>query len=176
MQAPLISVLEKMITMTRLLAIDPGSNKCGLAYFEDGSLCHILTLTSKEDTPLHRRLDMAWQLEEAIKTADIVVSEEPLLLGRNNNGMQRLLGYIEFLAYESQTILHFKHPMTIKKAMESGSSDKLDIALAAGRFVKTDKEQDLIADAISREAFDETDAVCVGLTYLKELQSDSRPA
>lgn len=162
--------------MIKLLAIDPGSNKCGLAIFEDGNLKETLTLTSNETTPLHRRLDMAWQLEECLKTVDIVVSEEPLLLGRNNNGMQRLLGYIEFLTYESQVILHFRHPMTIKKAMESGSSDKLDIALAAGRFVKTDKEQDLIADAISREAFDETDAVCVGLTYFKERQSDARPA
>lgn len=156
-----------------LVAIDPGSNKCGIATFRFGVLSSTETLLSNEKTPLERRLDMAYQLEELIKTADRVISEEPLLLGRNNNGMQRLLGYIEFLASESFIPLQFVHPMTLKKFMGAGSSDKLDMALAAGEMLKTSFEQELLAGAITREAWDETDAVCVGLYHLAKVNNDT---
>jgi len=154
--------------MSKVVAIDPGSNKCGLAYFEADKLVSTDTVTSNETTPLLRRLDIAWQLEELLKTSDKVICEEPLLLGRNNNGMQRLLGYIEFLTAESGIPLTFVHPMTLKKFMGSGSSDKLEMALSAGRMVESDSEQEILADAIGREAYDETDAVCIGLWGIKK--------
>lgn len=158
--------MEKMMS-NKLLAIDPGSNKCGIAEFEGCTLKSTFTLVTKHTNPLEKRLDISWQLEELIKTADQVISEEPLLLGRNNNGMQRLLGCIEFLAHESTIPLKFVHPMTLKKFMGAGTSDKLDMALAAGEMLKTEPEQELLAGAITREAWDETDAVCVGLWGLQ---------
>lgn len=149
--------------MSRLLAIDPGSNKLGLAFFISGCLIATKTLTTTEKTPLERRLDMVNKLEVFTQEIDQVVSEEPLLLGRNNNGMQRLLGYIEFITGGT---VGFVHPMTLKKFTGSGSSDKLDMALAVGEKL-SEKEQDIMADAINREAFDETDAIAVGMWALK---------
>jgi Holliday junction resolvasome RuvABC endonuclease subunit len=116
----------------KLLAIDPASNKCGVAIFENERLKKTLTLISKANTPLSRRLDIIYQLVPFIATADIIVSEEPMLLGRNNNGMQRLLGMIEKIS-EGQVV--FYHPMTIKASLKSGSADKLEVGLAAGELL-----------------------------------------
>lgn len=148
--------------MSRLLAIDPGSNKFGLAFFINGCLVATKTLLTTEITPLKRRLDMIDKLSVFVETVDKVVSEEPFLQGQNNNGMQRLLGGIELLTNGS---VQFVHPMTLKKFTGSGSSDKLDMALSIGERL-TEKEQEILADAINREAFDETDAICVGLWAL----------
>lgn len=156
----------------RLLAIDPGSNRCGLAWFEDGQLIKTITVTTEATSPLLRRLDISTKLKLVIfsDNPDKITSEEPLLLGPNNNGMQRLLGMIE---QTTAGLVNFIHPMTVKKFMGHGGKDKLEVALAAGRLVKTDREQDIIADAIHREAWDETDAAAIGLTYLMKGEQQS---
>jgi Holliday junction resolvasome RuvABC endonuclease subunit len=147
-----------------LLAIDPGSNKCGVAFFSSGVLIAAKTIISDKASPLERRLDMAVKLDSFFDAVDEVTSEEPLLLGRNNNGMQRLLGCIEYL---TQGKVSFIHPMTLKAFMGTGKADKLDMALAAGEMVQTPGEQEILAGLIRDEDFDATDAVCVGLAYLK---------
>jgi hypothetical protein len=160
---PLILViLEKMI-MSNLLAIDPGSNNCGVAFFSSGTLLAARTISSFKTTPLERRLDIAYKLDSFFDSVDKVASEEPCLLGKNNNGMNRLLGYIEYL---TQGKVQFIHPMTLKKFMGSGSSDKLEMALAAGEMLKTETEQEILAKLITAEDFDATDAICVGLWML----------
>lgn len=164
MQAPVTLVITEKMTMSSLLAVDPGSNKMGLAFFIDNKLVATKTLTTDKQTPLERRLDIADKLGVFIQTVDIVISEEPLLLGRNNNGMQRMLGYIEFI---TGGLVKFVHPMTLKAFIESGSSDKLEMALAAGEKLHSEEEKEILAKAITNEAFDETDAVCVGLWALK---------
>ncbi len=149
--------------MSRLLAIDPGSNKLGLAFFISGCLIATKTLLTDKQTPLERRLDMADKLAVFTEEVDNIASEEPLLLGLNNNFMQRLLGYIELL---TEGRVKMVHPMTLKKFTGSGSSDKLDMALAIGEKLN-EAEQNILADAVNREAFDETDAVAVGLWALQ---------
>lgn len=151
------------IKMSSLLAIDPGSNKLGLAFFIESKLVATKTLTTDKETPLTRRLDIADKLSVFVETVDNTASEEPLLLGRNNNFMQRLLGYIELLTKGKVKMIH---PMRLKKFMGSGSSDKLEMALAAGQMLRTEEEQEILANAIVREAWDETDSVCVGLWAL----------
>lgn len=150
--------------MSSLLAIDPGSNKLGLAFFINNALVATKTLTTDKTTPIDRRLDIADKLAVFMDTVDKIASEEPFLQGQNNNGMQRLLGCIELLTNGKVKMVH---PMTLKAFMASGSSDKLEMALAAGEKVSTDAEKEVIADAIAREAWDETDAVCVGMWALK---------
>ena len=142
-----------------LLAIDPGSNKLGLAFFIESKLVATKTLTTDKASPLERRLDIADKLSVFIDTVDTVASEEPFLQGQNNNGMQRLLGVIEVLTSGK---VSFVHPMTLKAFTQSGSFDKLDMALAVGDKL-SEAEQEILADAINREAWDETDAICVGL-------------
>lgn len=149
--------------MSTLLAIDPGSNKTGIAVFEDGSLTATLTITTKETDPVKRRFSILSILAEILPTYDSVASEAPMLLGANNNGMQKFLGVLEYL---TKTKISFFHPMTVKKFMGAGKMDKLEMALSAGEMLRTDAEKETLARAISDEAFDETDAICVGLTYL----------
>lgn len=149
----------------RVLAIDPASNKCGIAVFDDNALEKTLTLVSTAKTPLTRRLDIAIQLAPLIATADVIVSEEPFLQGKNNNGMQRLLGMIEKISGGSVV---FFHPMSIKKALGSGTLDKLAVALAAGERLVTDGEKEMLAQVIDREAWDESDAIAIGLTYITQ--------
>jgi Holliday junction resolvasome RuvABC endonuclease subunit len=153
----------------RLLAIDPASNKCGIALFEDGKLIRTETLISKEPTPIERRLDIARLVENTIKHygPSVSVSEEPLILGRNNNNMQRLLGYLEMI---TRGTVHFIHPMTIKKHMGHGSKDKLEVALAAGEKLQTEFEKEILAQVIDREAWDESDAIAIGLTHMERVQ------
>lgn len=153
----------------KLLAIDPASHKTGIAIFNNGSLLRTETLETDAKTPLARRLQMAELINSILKFTepDLIISEEPMLQGRNNNGMARLLGYIEYLTRGNVV---FIHPSTVKKAMGHGGKDKLEIALAAGRLVKTEKEQDLIADLIAKEAWDETDAVAIALTHMEKMQ------
>lgn len=147
----------------KLLAIDPASYKCGVALFDNKVLVQTMTLVSKGATPLERRLDIMKQLSAVILSSEEVCSEEPLLLGRNNNFMQRLLGMIEFV---SGGQVSFIHPMTLKKQLGGGKKDKLEMALAAGERLVTDTEKEILADAIAREAWDETDAVAVGLAHI----------
>ena len=148
--------------MSNLVAIDPGSNKLGLAFFINGLLVATKTLLTDKQTPLERRLDITDKLSVFIDAGCAVASEEPLLLGRNNNGMQRLLGCIELV---TKGLVKFVHPMTLKAFTGSGSNDKLDMALAIGERL-SEQEQEILADAINREAFDETDAIVVGLFAL----------
>jgi Holliday junction resolvasome RuvABC endonuclease subunit len=149
----------------RMLAIDPASNKTGIAIFESGRLIHTSTLTTSAQVPIVKRLEIAMQLVPLISSADVVVSEEPFLQGKANQGMQRLLGMIEKL---SQGSVVFYHPMTVKAALGSGTLDKFEIALAAGDKLPTEAEKELIASAVTREAWDESDAVAIGLTYIQK--------
>jgi len=148
----------------KLVAIDPGSNKCGVAIFYGKHLVDTKTITTDAPTPLLRRISIANQLRNTLKEVK-VVSEEPLLLGRNNNGMQRLLGYLELL---TQGSVQFIHPMTLKKKLGGGKLDKLEVALAAGERLQTEEEREVLANAIQREAWDETDAAAIGLVYLED--------
>lgn len=152
----------------RLLAIDPGSNKLGYAIFNNEELIELGHFKSTTETPLKRRLQMADELAKTLDSYDLIACEEPTLQGRNNIGMNRLLGYIEYLAHQSILDVSFVHPMTLKKFTGNGSSEKLDMALAAGNMLKTDKEKELLAMAIEKEDFDATDAACVGLWFLNK--------
>lgn len=153
--------------MSQILALDPASNRTGVAVFLNGTLRLTKTITTNAETPLSRRLSIAHKIKDLIESNnfDEVTSEEPLLLGRNNSGMQRLLGMIEAI---TKGKVNFIHPMSVKKFCGSGKLDKIEVALAAGNKLKTEKEKEILADAIAREAWDESDAVAIGLTYLEK--------
>lgn len=152
-----------------LLAIDPGSNSTGLAFFEDGELKGSLTLSYQEEKDrLKKRLLILRSIKILLPHYSDVACEAPFLQGVANQSMQRFLGVIEFFTWGK---VSFFHPMTVKKAMGSGKMEKIDMAKAAIKRVSK-KEGELIEAAIQEKAFDETDAVCVGLTYLKHNQGE----
>lgn len=150
----------------RLVAIDPGSKSTGVAVFDDGILKETRRLIMISEDPRHRRVQMARLLDLFLdeKNPDHVVCEEPQIQGVNGNYMHRLLGSFEFLCHPN---LSYFHPATVKKSITgTGKAEKLEVALEAGKLLATDTEQEILANLIAREAFDETDAVAVGLTYL----------
>lgn len=161
--------------MTRyLLAIDPGTNETGLAYFRDKTLMSTKTLSvealgiSKKD-PREKRLALAgilFNIFSQFPHNSSIICEEPLLQGRANTPMQRLLGMIEALAVNYN--LNFIHPKTVKKLMGCGAMDKQEVAIEAGNLLTTDAEQDILAEAIFKEAWNETDAVAIGLAFMKQ--------
>lgn len=147
-----------------LLAIDPASNSSGYAFFEDGTLLFASKFVSSAETPLKRRIQTAIHFHQLFDQCDVVVSEEPMLQGRNNNGMNRLLGMFEFGNPE----ICWVHPLTMKKEIAgTGKAEKLDVAIAAGSFLKSEKEKEILAKAISEEEWDLTDAIAIGLSYFK---------
>lgn len=147
------------------LAIDPGSNKCGLAWFKDGWLVAYHTVKTSKETPESRRLDVSVLLSQFIREVESVICEAPMLLGRNNNGMQRLLGMIEYICHINMIPLEMIHPMTVKKRMGAASGAKIDLALAVGQFLP-EADQELLAELINEERWDETDAIAIGLCGL----------
>lgn len=152
-----------------LLAIDPASNKCGIAWFKDGVLQGSKTLIGSGDTAVKRRVSIFMQLEDLKIGGSMfeVTSEEPWIMGKNGMMMHRLLGMIEAFAFGNVT---FIHPSTLKKELGHGSKDKLEVALAAGELLQYEEELELLADAIAEERFDETDAIAIGVVYLRKLK------
>lgn len=156
------------IVVKLLLAIDPASSKTGLAFFdlETKELIETrLIQCDNQRAEIAARIDSVLSEEWATRQILDIACEEPFLQGRANTGMQRLLGMIEFIATNVATPVSFYHPSTVKATMGRGSLDKLEVALAAGELLKTEREKELVASLIEKELWDETDAIAVGLTY-----------
>lgn len=154
-----------------LLAIDPATKKLGAAYFHHGDLLCSTTIISIGRDRQGRQQEiitnlLAWIVKNVPETNDQVqvVCEEPMLRGKANNSMQRILGALEWAFVP--TGMEYVAPKTVKKIMGSGNLDKLEVALAAGKRVKNKKAKNLVADMIEREAWDESDAVAIGLTWM----------
>lgn len=95
-----------------------------------------------------------------------IICEEPTLQGKASLAMNRLLGGLEVLF---ETKMKYVSPMTVKAKMGDGRWDKLEVALGAGEFLKTEEEREILADCITREDWDSTDAIAIGLThFIKE--------
>lgn len=154
--------------MTRLIAIDPGSKSLGIAVFDHKSrkLIEAYSLKSSYEAYSNRIKQLCRALKLQIIKLDqteVVVCEDPLLRGYANNVMQRLIGALEA---SLEPVFNFIHPMTVKKALGSGTLDKDKVAKKALKLLKTDEEKALLNAAITRKDYDATDAVAIGLTYL----------
>jgi len=152
----------------KLVAIDPGTKKVGLASFHDKTLYYLRTATSKNSDRLQRCLDILWFLEEEIKTADMVVIEEPKMMGKYQFMMDRFIGMIEYLCVEDNIPIYYIHPMTVKSYMKvKKMGDKKELAKKAIKKLKKPRERSLMRRHTAAEDWDATDAVAVGLTWLK---------
>lgn len=157
--------------MNRLLAIDPSTTVLGYAEFINGILIASKSVKRPEkEHRIARSVEMLSALTQSMALANEVVCEEPKLSGRfqskGQSTIDRLLGMIEYSAYQCGSTVNYLHPMTIKSYFGAVKTDKLDMALKAGEYLD-ESEQSIMADAISREAYDETDAICIGLVHLK---------
>ena len=161
-----------------ILSIDPATSSCGFAlFYPDGTLFDAGHVTSSGSS-YSARFEIVIKLDELVKrfSPTILICEEPKLGGRfqtnSQTGMDKLLGQIEYWALKelsSKLPIYYFHPMTIKSIVGgSGKASKLDVAMGCGEYIKTAYEQNLLASLILVEDFDATDAVAVGLTYLKK--------
>ena len=165
-----------------LLALDPSTNCTGWAVFHDSVLVESgsLPANTKDDRWARQKtildkLSLMLDSELDIYKVDVnesagytVVSEEPMIQGRNGLAIHKFLGALERVF---SVPINYIHPSTVKKVMGSGKLDKLEVALAAGRLLKTSEEQDKIAELISEEDFDATDAIAIGLCFI-EMKKD----
>lgn len=168
----------------RVLAIDPASYKLGIALFDDRRLFAAATLEATGSNRLGRMSTMIDRLGHVLNfyRPDTVVIEDPLLRGRGNSIMERLKGIIEASTeiligwpkeQSIENIIYYIHPTTVKKYMGSGSLDKLEVALAAGEMLESADEKELIADLITKEEFDATDAIAIGLSYYLKYENEA---
>lgn len=168
-----------------LLSVDPGSNACGFAIFEDGKLLAAKTmLATKNGSSLKRFEEISGEfldwfdglpVPRVYENPRTVVLEDPLLRGKSNNVMQRFIGFLvnDLIRYADLSIptssVHFVHPSTVKSRF--GSIEKE--AVAVGAYHELDVAEKLIIDPlIDAKDFDATDAIAIGLTYLRRTPHD----
>lgn len=152
------------------LAIDPATKKCGVAWFKEGQLMTAATFQTKKTDRIERCRDILVKivlLRDKIKT-NLIVCEEPLLQGKANQTMQRFLGGLEACIPYKEFV--YIHPMTVKKQLGSGTLDKLAVAKAAKKILKRKVDKEFIQKKIEAEEWDTTDAVAIGLAYMKGLR------
>lgn len=155
-----------------LLAIDPGSNKTGVALFKGKKLQSTETFEAPGERP-DRTASIVKRLilKHKMQSISIIVMEDPLLKGKANNSMQRHIGALEhaLLAHYKLKKVEYIYPQTVKAILKAGQ-DKKDMAWAAYKLLTTDEEKDILAGAIEREEWDATDAVAIGLAYFKQTE------
>lgn len=152
----------------RLLAIDPGSNTLGWAIFVDGLLVNADSYTTLKSNRIEKMFDMVSRLSELIfdYSVDVIVSEEPLLQGRSNTSMQRLLGWTECMAYHlNEYEINYIAPMSVKAYFGSGKFEKPELATAVRRHL-TDTGQ--FDNLIQAQKWDATDAVAIGTMFIEK--------
>lgn len=144
----------------------------GVALFIDTTLKRTWCLSSNQNSPdrRHRLSNMLNSLHSIINDDNynpkFIVCENPLLRGKANNTMQRLLGAIESTVSEDISI-KFIHPKTVKKAVLKGDAEKDELADAVLKALRTPKEKQLTTRLIKQKSWDETDAIAIGLAYLR---------
>ncbi len=153
-----------------LIAIDPGTNKTGIAYFQDGVLKACTSLTATDAVPLsYKRAALARRVSNVItmivqdSRSYEVVSEEPFLRGPANTSMSRFLGMLELIFGGK---INYIHPSTVKAFFKT--KEKIDVAIAAGAYLKTPEEQNRLARAIADEEFEATDAGALGIAFMEK--------
>jgi Holliday junction resolvasome RuvABC endonuclease subunit len=167
-----------------LIAIDPSTTSLGVALFTSGKLKQARTFRglpknerSKRQRQVTRQL-LKWLEEMSLVPVDQpemfdVACEDPMLQGRANQAMQRVIGALEEAI---GTPFFFIHPMTVKRVLKHGSADKPAVLKACQeRLAHDPKAVELLEWIKDEKAYDESDAVAVGLAYfqLKEEQEQS---
>lgn len=162
-----------------VLAIDPGTHALGVALFKDGLLVDTRTFQAVGSNRLARIKHLLDLLVEYIyhRKPTTVVIEDPLLRGKSSGTMERLKGTIEAACqivngwihenFDISHNLHYIAPTTVKKYMGHGDMDKARMAAIALNSAKDEMERALIGERLVAKDWDSTDAVCVGLCYLK---------
>jgi crossover junction endodeoxyribonuclease RuvC len=153
---------------TRILGIDPGYDRLGVAVVEKNSkeekLIFSSCLTSNRKDPWEIRLFfLGQQLEKIIKKyhPDILAMEKLFVTVNQKTAMSvaEVRGLILYLAGKNQLSAMDFTPMEIKNCLTGyGHADKKQMMSLVGRIVKINPQKKMFDD--------EYDAIAVALTYL----------
>lgn len=161
------------------LAIDPGNNKTGFAYFNEAyKLLDVGHLDVEHLDSIHNKRHaigaglgaLKYYLERQYGDRPIrVICEEPIMQGKANQQMQRLLGVAETFFDHP---FHYYNPLTVKATMGSGRFEKPEVAKAVSTYVAmsaTEGAQKAYLSAVDKKNWDMTDAIAIGLTHFIKL-------
>lgn len=159
----------------RLIAIDPATKAMGVALYYDEAWQVTRTLRASGRDRQARQQELLAQMQdflieynfdESVGLPLFIACEEPNFPNRiTNNAMHKMLGALE--ATLLPNYIDYIPPTTVKRLMGHGSLDKMNIALAAGENVESAEEEEMIADLIKEERFDETDAIAIGMSWIE---------
>lgn len=161
-----------------ILAIDPGSKTSGTGVA-------VLNITDKEKPSVLQTYELLplqnasfpiiaqgiiWNVMLLIQVfkPDVVVVEEPFLQGLANKRMMKFLGVleVELSKYDAQLQPVYISPRSVKKIVSgSGKAEKHELANCIISMVKNKR---MIIKLIKEKRFDETDAIAIGLAFLRK--------
>ena len=157
--------------MKTYIGIDPGINKCGIAFI---TKTHIATETIENPKDINfvcKVNTILRHMEEQLQNwffADFeIYCEDPYLPGKAHDNMKKLIGIIEFYFQKPRSQVQLIHPMSLKKYFGSGKLDKKELAqkLVDRKGIKGYAKY--IKKLIEQEKWDETDALALAV-YGKE--------
>jgi len=151
----------------RVLAVDPGYDRVGLAVMEydngQEKLIYSSCLLTDKSADLNQRLQVVGNtITQTIKDHEVdTLGIETLFFNKNVKtamGVAQARGIIIYAALESECVVHEFSPQAIKIATTGyGNSDKVAV---------TSMVKQLIPDVPSDALDDEYDAIAVGITCL----------
>jgi len=159
-----------------LIAIDPSTKAVGYAIYlqyRENTLVAAGNCSSSKRDRVARTIEITEKFKDVLNyhNPEVAVFEDPMLRGKANSSMQRIIGALELTLFNAGIApdnLYYYNPGTVKKQVAGdGRADKFEVALSSGDLLKTDKEKELLAKLIDEEDFDGCDAVAVGLTHFK---------
>ncbi len=173
--------------MSKLISIDPATKSLGYAIFVEEKLTRTGTLLSAHKNRTDRTQEITGDILDILEKAgeapkgsryepvSEAVIEDTLFRGKANTTFQRFLGALELslITFADSDIttnsIYYIHNQTLKRVMAGGKQGKLLVAEGAMSWLKIKAEKAIMRDAMRRQAWDETDAVALGITYLKGL-------
>ena len=156
----------------KVLSIDPGYERVGIAILEEGTPHRILysnCFKTKATTPFNKRLlEIGEEVERVIKKYEPEsLAIETLFFTTNQKtamGVSEARGVIIYEGAKARLKIYEYTPLQIKIAVTGyGKAPKNQVALMVKQLIKIEKE-------IKYD--DEIDAIAVGLTYLACYKSE----
>ena len=159
----------------RILAFDPGYERCGAAVIEKVNGCEKLLFSdcirTKATLPFAERLaEVGWAAAKLLDEWEpqAVALEEVFFEKNKKTAMQvaEVRGVLSYLASSRGLTVHQYKPAEVKIAVTgSGSSDKKAVALMVGRILGLSSTK-----LGPKKLDDELDAIAVGITCLASVR------
>lgn len=162
--------------MTRVIAVDPGYDRCGVAVLEKKDGREVLVLSTCIETssslPFTERLRIIGDEFAAIlkDTEPEVLALETLYFSKNQKtamAVAEARGAITYLAAARGLSLQEYSPGSVKLAVTgSGNADKHQVIAMVPRLIVCDTDRRMLDD--------EYDAIAIGLTHLAHTRTTTR--